>query len=143
MKALGIVPSTLHSPIPHHMQNQDFPPTGFQHPQLPLDSGATLTGGSSYKGVPKRYRSLALWLPCPALLSRQRAGAIGVRAIWKKRLEYLHCWGPLGARLRLPLCLQCALDSSPIPGRNQISDPPASTSGGRSGPLRVGLSHPA
>lgn len=40
---------------------------------------------------------------------------------------------------RLLLYLQCALDLSPIPGRNQESGPPASASEGPSGPLKVGF----
>lgn len=50
-----------------------------------------------------------------------------------------HRWGTLGVRLRLPLCLQCALDSPPVPGRNWVGDPLASASEGPSGPLTTGL----
>lgn len=32
----------------------------------------------------------------------------------KRRMEFSHDQGPLGVRLRLPFCLQCALDSPPL-----------------------------
>lgn len=77
---------------------------------------------------------IAHWLSgFPALLSYpSRVGAIGFRAIRKRRLECPHCWGTFAVGLTLPLCLQCALDSPPIPGRNLVS-PLASASEGPSG----------